>query len=161
MLRALAIAMYGGNLMLLWISRSSLPDPVATRFNSFGFADGFSSQSAHLLTMAGLIVFFAALSLSLPALIRRLPMTWLTLPGIRSLPSRQHLEYHMTRFSHGFAITMALFLLWLQWLTNLANQLRPAQLDLSALYLGMAMMLAAMVLLTIQLIAALRRSDRD
>jgi hypothetical protein len=66
----------------------------------------------------------------------------------------------MDRFSHGFSIVMALFLLWIQWLTVSANQLAPARLDLGLLYIGMALMMLAMIALTIDVLLAFRRADR-
>ena len=74
--------------------------------------------------------------------------------------SREQLEAMMTRFSHGFAVVMALFLLWVQWLTVSANQQAPARLDLDLLYAGMALMMLAMIALTVDLLLALRRADR-
>lgn len=161
MLRLLAIALYLANFALLWLSRGRLPDPVAIHFNAFGFADGFCSPQQHLLTMSLLITLFAALGLAMPWLVRRTPTRWLAMPGVdlSRLP-RAQIDTLMERFSYSFAISMAAFLLWIQWLTLDANQQAPARLDLSLLYLGMAALMLVMVTLTVHMMLVLRRADR-
>ena len=161
MLRPLAIALYIANFAWLWISGTSLPDPVAVHFNAFGFADGHSSIVQHMITMSLVIALLALLGLGMPWAIRRTPARWLSMPGVdlKRLP-REQVNALMDRFSHGFAVVMALFLLWIQWLTVSANQLVPARLDLGLLYIGMALMMLAMVALTIDVILAFRRADR-
>ncbi len=161
MLRPLAIALYIANFAWLWISAASLPDPVAVHFNAFGFADGHSSIVQHISIMSLVIALLALLGLGMPWIIRRTPARWLSMPGVdlKRLP-REQINALMDRFSHGFAVVMALFLLWIQWLTVSANQLVPARLDLGLLYIGMGLMMLAMVALTIDVILAFRRADR-
>ncbi|MCK5875180.1 MAG: hypothetical protein KAG82_10855 [Alcanivoracaceae bacterium] len=161
MLRPLAIALYIANFAWLWLSGASLPDPVAVHFNAFGFADGHSSIVQHMITMSLVIALLALLGLAMPWVIRRTPARWLSMPGVdlNRLP-RERVNALMDRFSHGFAVVMALFLLWIQWLTVSANQLVPARLDLGLLYIGMALMMLAMVALTVDVILAFRRADR-
>lgn len=161
MLRPLAIALYIANFVWLWLSGASLPDPVAVHFNAFGFADGHSSILQHMITMSLVIAALALIGLTMPLVIRRTPTRWLAMPGVdlQRLP-REQLEALMNRFSHGFAVVMALFLLWVQWLTVSANQQAPARLDLSLLYIGMALMMLAMIALTVDVLLAFRRADR-
>lgn len=161
MLRPLAIALYIANFAWLWLSGVSLPDPMAVHFNAFGFADGYSSVLQHMITMSLVIAALALIGLAMPWIIRQTPTRWLSMPGVDlQRLSRETLEAMMTRFSHGFAVVMALFLLWVQWLTVSANQQAPARLDLGLLYAGMALMMLALVALTIDLLLALRRADR-
>ncbi len=161
MLRPLAIALYIANFAWLWISGARLPEPVAVHFNAFGFADGHSSVAQHMITMSLVIAVLALLGLGMPWAIRRTPARWLSMPGVdlKRLP-REQVNALMDRFCHGFAVVMALFLLWIQWLTVSANQLVPAQLDLGLLYIGMGLMMLTMVALTIDVILAFRRADR-
>ena len=161
MLRLMAIALYTANLLWLWLSGASLPDPMAVHFNAFGFADGYSSVLQHMITLSLVIAALALIGLAMPWVIRRTPTRWLSMPGVDlQRLSREQLEAMMTRFSHGFAVVMALFLLWVQWLTVSANQQAPARLDLDLLYAGMALMMLAMIALTVDLLLALRRADR-
>jgi len=161
MLRLLAIALYIANFGWLWLSSAYLPDPMAVHFNAFGFADGHSSVAQHMITMSLVIAALALIGLGMPRMIRHTPTRWLAMPGVdlQRVP-REKLETLMTRFSHGFAVVMALFLLWVQWLTVSANQQAPARLDLGLLYTGMALMMLAMVALTIDVLLAFRRADR-
>ena len=161
MLRPLAIALYIANFGWLWLSGASLPDPVAVHFNAFGFADGHSSVLQHMITMSLVIAALALIGLGMPWIVRRTPTRWLSMPGVdlQNMP-REQVNALMNRFSYGFAVVMALFLLWVQWLTVSANQLAPARLDLGLLYVGMALMMLAMVALTIDVVLAFRRADR-
>lgn len=161
MLRLLAIALYIANFAWLWLSGASLPDPVAVHFNAFGFADGHSSVVQHIITMSLVIGILALIGLGMPWVVSHTPSRWLAMPGVdlQRLP-RERIEALTNRFSHGFAVVMALFLLWVQWLTVSANQQVPARLDLGLLYIGMAAMMLAMIGLTIDVVLAFRRADR-
>ena len=73
MLRLMAIALYTANLLWLWLSGASLPDPMAVHFNAFGFADGYSSVLQHMITLSLVIAALALIGLAMPWVIRRTP----------------------------------------------------------------------------------------
>lgn len=59
----------------------SLPDKVASHFNSSGYADGYMSKGSFLFLMGGITLFVGGLFVGLSFFLKKLPLSLLNVPN--------------------------------------------------------------------------------
>ena len=140
--------------MVLW-----MPDPMATRFGHGGLPVSVMSPEVYAVFISGLVVFFIALVLLTPRLMRVLPPSLVNLPNRAfwmSEDNRPRTERRIRVFFEGIGAVMQLLFLLLQWLTFTANRAIPPQLDMPIFWAGFVGFLVVMAVLTVRLYVSFR-----
>ncbi len=124
----------------------SLPDPMASHFNSAGVADGWMPKSAFLPMMVGLQLGLAVFFLGLGWAIGKLPSTMINIPHREYWLSEERvsetLSYNRQMMNWLAALTAGLLLLMFQ-LTIQANLAEPSTLPLLTVWSTVGLYLLA------------------
>lgn len=152
------------NLLVLLISLSLLPDPVAVHFNLQGEADGWMSLAGHTALMAALILLMTGVFAVIPHTLRPGMERWLSIPQREQwlLPqNRARLKSHLERFSRQCGALTALFLLAIQGLLVLANNQAPAMLNSSLMVILLIAYSCLVLLSTVRFFLHLKHPNEE
>lgn len=125
----MSAAVFVGALVLTF---SSLPTRVATHFDGAGRADGYMEAQAHVISMAGLGLAAAVISVGLFFALRYFPVGLVNMPEKEYWMSPARKEQTYDRFFHAglwLAALELLFVLGLHLLVIDANRKSPPQMS--------------------------------
>ncbi len=151
---------FGIILQLYYASR--LPESVANHFGLGGHANGWMSNTAHLLVNCGLFVLLSAVFLAVPVLLRKGPISLLSIPNKSYWLAPERRETSIPMIANRLLLIGVLsniFLLFVNYLVFLANQIAPPRLNQNLFLIGLSVFLGIMILSVIALVVKLNRID--
>ncbi|WP_100658051.1 DUF1648 domain-containing protein [Alteromonas flava] len=138
-----------GAVIFIWLTGSGMPAKVASHFDAAGTADAFISRDSYLILMA-VVVFFSTLFVGgIGKLITSLPDEAINLPNKAywlSLERKSESLGYIARWLNLFAVGIAVFLCFVHWLVVQANNAEATQLDSGLFYLGLILVLVALII---------------
>ena len=141
---------------------SLLSEAVANHFGSGGNANGWMSNTAHLLLNCGMFIFLSALFLAVPVILRKSPMSLVNLPKKSYWLAPERKEAFIPIIANWilFIGVMAnIFLLFVNYLVFLANQTSPPRLSQPLFLTGLSIFIGITLLWVIALFVKFNKTD--
>lgn len=131
----------------VWNDAQSLPSTVASHFNAQGVADGHMPRDTYAALMAGLVLGVPLLVAGMAPALRHLPDSMINLPHKShwlSAAQREATLGYLAQWCQVMAGVMAGFMAYVHHILAQANRLPNPQLELSSLWLGMAVLVSCL-----------------
>lgn len=136
---------------------SEYPDIVANHFGSGGMPNGWMSKMANLLTSMAIAIFNSAIFLSIPYILKNVPLKYISFPKRDywlSPERKQSSIIVMSNWMMFFGLVTNIFLISVFHLVYVANQGSPPKLNENNIFILMSVYL---VILVTWLIALFRK----